>query len=90
MIDVATAAMGLGVWWASVCRIGLMTWRTHRAAVILLHWMAGAVGLVMVGQSILGQADALAASTAGALLLVVAATVSDWRNGPPSWAIRRA
>lgn len=88
MTNVATVAIGLAVWWASACRIGLMNWRTHRPGAILLHWSFGALGLGLAAAGACGLADALALTTAGALAALVLVTLDEWRAGAPDWSRR--
>jgi hypothetical protein len=74
---------------AYVCRLDVLTWRRHRASVIVWH-IVGATGCAWV-MTQAGQG----ASGAGCLVPLAAAitwlatSYHDWRNGPPPYAFKR-
>ena len=83
----ATVALGVGVWWASACRINMMHWATHRASAIVANWLMGAAGLVSSWAAVdVGGVIPLSASCM--LMVIVVKTMDDWAFGPPQWALK--
>lgn len=83
-------AVGLMTWWASVCRIGMMHYKTHKVDVILGHWAVGVIGLVVCGLAATRPPEVWLLATGSACLLPLFYSLPEWKDGAPAWSLKSA
>lgn len=90
MMAELSMAVGFMTWWASVCRIGMMHYKTHKLDVILGHWVTGGAGLIVCGAAATSSADPWLLAMAISFLIPLIYSLPEWKDGAPDWALKAA